>query len=223
MRLCVFNGSPRGKNSNTRLLLDHFIKGYLTVCESDFSMLYLRETDKDTEFVNAFRESEYVILAFPLYTDAMPAIVKRFIELLEPFKGRNDNPAMGFIIQSGFPESSQSRYLERYLIKLTHRLNAEYIGTVIRGGAEGIQMQPPSWTKKLFKSFYTLGISFANSDRFDPVIVKSLAGREKESSIHLFFKKFFADKGLSNFYWNYQLKKNKAMHMRDHQPFLKGN
>ena len=28
MKLAVFNGSPRGKNSNTRILLEHFQNGF---------------------------------------------------------------------------------------------------------------------------------------------------------------------------------------------------
>jgi len=39
-----------------------------------------------------FAEAQQVILAFTLYTDAMPGIVKQFIEQLEPLCGRNNQP-----------------------------------------------------------------------------------------------------------------------------------
>ena len=29
MKLTVFNGSPRGKKSNTTILLEHFLKGFM--------------------------------------------------------------------------------------------------------------------------------------------------------------------------------------------------
>jgi hypothetical protein len=64
--------------------------------------------------VQAFTEAETVLIAHPLYTDAMPVIVKDFIEQLKPFVGRESNPTLGFILQSGFVEAAHSRYVVRY-------------------------------------------------------------------------------------------------------------
>ena len=80
----------------------------------------------------------------------MPAIVKQFIEALEPLKNRENNPPMGFIVQSGFPEALHSRYVEHYLQKLAARLNAPYLGTIVKGGGEGIRMmQTKYWHQRL--------------------------------------------------------------------------
>ena len=138
MRLTVFNGSPRGKGSNTKFLLEHFLNGFMTTDGNSYEMVYLNRLKDSDKFIKFFQEAEQVLLAFPLYTDAMPAMVKTFIESLEPLCGREGNPDIGFIVQSGFPEAIHSRYIERYLEKLAIRLGCRYIGTVIKGGVEGI-------------------------------------------------------------------------------------
>ena len=217
MKLTIINGSPRGKRSNTRLLLDHFLKGYLTVCESNFRMLYLKEDKSLDEYVEHFKNSDIVIIAFPLYTDSMPAIVKRFIEKLEAFKCRDDAPILAFIVQSGFPETIHSRYVEKYLVKLAERLNCNYAGTVIKGGVEGIQVQPLYMSRKLFRNFYRLGVYFARHDVFDPKLLNKIAGTDKMTIVQLWGLRFINLFGLPDFYWNSQLKKNKVWHLRDRQ------
>ena len=83
MKLTIYNGSPRGKNSNTKILIDHFINGMETAKkEWEINIHYLNDIKNSDLFVKEFKNSEYIILAFPLYTDAMPGIVKHFIDKL---------------------------------------------------------------------------------------------------------------------------------------------
>jgi len=176
MRLTIFNGSPRGKGSNTRILLEQFINGFLAANSSNqFEIAYLRQTSQLSKHVGLFEKAEHVLLAFPLYTDAMPGIVKAFIEALESFCGRGNNPSIGFIVQSGFPEPIHSQYVAKYLEMLAKRLGCAYLGTAIKGGVEGIQVQPPWMTKKLFQSFYELGIHHAKTGEFSNEILQKLA------------------------------------------------
>ena len=97
MKLTVFNGSPRGKGSNTKILLDHFTDGFTATEGNTYELDYLVRLKENDDFIKHFREAEQVLLAFPLYFDAMPAIVKSFIESLEPLCGRKGNPDIGFI------------------------------------------------------------------------------------------------------------------------------
>jgi len=219
MRLTIFNGSPRGKKSNTKILLEQFTNGFMAVENNQFEIFYLFDTKAVAEHVEAFKNSDHVILAFPLYTDAMPGIVKNFIEALEPLCGRKENPSIGFIVQSGFPEPIHSRYVEKYLIKLAKRLGCEYKGTAIKGGVEGIQVQPESWTKKLFQSFHQLGLEYAGTGRFSEEIIKMFSRRETMSIAKLMVFKLIQKTGLTNFYWNSQLKKNNAFENRFARPF----
>jgi len=219
MRLTVFNGSPRGKESNSSLLLEHFLEGLNSGGGHTIETFYLNRTKETEKHVDAFHRAEHVIWIFPLYTDAMPGVVKRFIEALEPLCGRDENPSLGFIVQSGFPEPVHSRYLARYLEKLTKRLGCRHTGTVIRGGVEGIRVQPTWMTKKLFKYIVDLGKEYAKTGLFDKDIVHKLAPRERMSLGQMLFFRFANVLGLTNFYWNMQLKKHNAYENRFAHPY----
>ena len=222
MKLTIFNGSPRGKKSNTAILMNHFIQGFTSDGENQENQVdiaYLVHIKKTDQHVKMFAEAQRVILAFPLYTDAMPGIVKYFIEQLEPLCGKKNSFDLGFLVQSGFPEAHHSRFIEKYLEKLTARLGGNYLGTVVRGGVEGISIQPPLMTKKLFSAFYRLGDHFGKTGAFHKEIIRSLAKREHLSGFARFFYRLLNLTGLTNFYWNSQLKANKAYNQRFNQPY----
>ena len=230
MKLTIFNGSPRGKGSNTKILLDHFTRGFTETGHTDengetipnkVEPAYLVNVDDTEEHVEMFRDATHVLLAFPLYTDAMPGIVKHFIEKLEPLCGMESNPEIGFLVQSGFPEPLHSRYVEKYLEKLAARLHCKYLGTIVKGGVEGIQVQPPRMTKKLFDSFYRLGLEYGKTGAFDKNILRSLAPRERMSGFLRVLFTILAPTGLPDFYWNRQLKKNNAYDKRFARPYVK--
>jgi len=219
MKLTVFNGSPRGKGSNTRILLEHFIKGFTTTEGNAHELAYLVRVKEGEDFTKLFQEAEQVLLAFPLYTDAMPAIVKTFIESLEPLCGREGNPGIGFIVQGGLPEALHSRPLERYLEKLAKRLGCRYTGTVIKGGGEGIQSQPPWMTRRLFKSFYELGQTFGETGKFNEQIVLKLGKPEKLSRFRMLFFNLLGKRLSQLMMWDKKLKENNAFDKRFARPY----
>jgi NAD(P)H-dependent FMN reductase len=219
MRLTIFNGSPRGQASNSKILLEQFLKGFQENNENSYEIAYLNRTGDQEKFTELFRQAEIVLLVFPLYTDAMPGIVKLFIESLAPFCGRSNNPPVGFIVHSGFPETVHSRAVEKYLEKLARRLGCPYLGTVIKGGTEGIQIQPPAMTRKLFAAFYQLGHSFAKTGQFDGQIMHQLAKRERFPLLVRLLFTLLSWIGVTNMYWNMQLKKNGAYQQRFARPY----
>ena len=220
MKLTVFNGSPRGGKSNTRIVLEHFLKGFSETEGNKHEVYYLNRVKEEDQFTRAFSEAECVLLAFPLYMDSMPGVVKCFIEALEPFVGRKSNPALGFIVQSGFPEAVHNRMVERYNEKLASRLGCRYLGTIVKGGVEGIQVQPPQMTAKLFTRFYELGRVFGRDGLFDESVIEQLAKLERLSPIVLLLLQLLIPTGPLNFYWNGQLKKNGAYSRRFAAPYL---
>ena len=219
MQLTVFNGSPRGKKSNTKILMDHFIRGMNQDQENEVEIAYLIHTKDAARNAELFSRSENVIIAFPLYTDCMPGIVKHFFEALSPYCGGKNNPSLGFIVQSGFSEPIHSRFVEKYLVKLTRRLECEYSGTVVKGGVEGIQIMPPWMTKKLFETFFQLGVHYAGNNVFDPELLDRLAPRDRMSFAKTQLLRLMGKTGLSNFYWNSQLKDNGVYDQRFDRPF----
>jgi NAD(P)H-dependent FMN reductase len=215
MRLLLLNGSPRAK-SNTKVLLRHFVAGLGPACEVE-EVTLRRCADRFP--LEQLTSADAVILAFPLYCDGMPSLVKGFIEQLAPLGARPSNPALGFIVQSGFPEAFHSRAVERYLEKLATRLHSPYLGTVIRGGVEGIQVMPPWMTRKLFRSFEQLGRRFAETGRFDPALVRELAGTERFGRLGLLVFRIIAALGLTRWYWDSQMKKHGVYERRFAQPY----
>jgi hypothetical protein len=148
--------------------------------------------------------------------------VKEFFESLVELK-LTSSKKMGFVVQSGFPEAIHSTYIERYLEKLTKRIQCEYLGTIIKGGVEGIQIMPSSMTKKLFGRFESLGEYFAKNEEFSPEIKKILRKPFKMSPVRIFLFRLISKTGLTNFYWNSNLKKNNAYSNRFDKPFEEEN
>jgi hypothetical protein len=215
-RLTLFNGSPRGHKGNTPILLNQIASGF----GGPFEIHHLVQMKETEKMVDAFVRAECVLLGTPLYTDAMPAIVKYFIEALEPLVGRDNNPAIGFVVQSGFPEALHSRYLERYLEKLAHRLGSPYLGTVVKGGGEATRVVPPEGNKRLFENLQAVGVCLAKEGRFDPDLLRRLAHPERFSRFMGPIFKVFLRLTIANSYFDNMLKDNGAFESRFAQPFL---
>lgn len=221
MKLTVFNGSPRGKGSSTKVLLEHFLHSFMTTGGNTYELVYLNRVRDRDKFVNLFQEAEHVLLAFPLYTDCMPGIVKAFIESLESLCGREGNPDIGFMVQGGFPEAIHSRYVEKYLEKLASRLGCRYVGTIIKGGCEGIRTRPAKRTRKLFESFYQLGQIYGETGRFDEELVHKLVQPERlPRLLAMLFKLLVKTRSFTS-YWDNMLKENDAYEKRFDKPYIR--
>lgn len=214
-RLTLFNGSPRGQRGNTPIFLRQIAAGFDGPAETHH-LVRLKETEK---MVKAFSGAKCVILGFPLYTDAMPAIVKHFIEALEPLAGRGNNPPIGFVVQSGFPEGLHSRYVERYLEKLAQRLGSAYLGTVVRGNGEGTRLMPPEMNRRLFENLQAVGKNLAAQGHFDPAILAQIAHPERFPAILSPVFQIFLRLPIAHSYFDAMLKKNGTYQQRFARPF----
>jgi multimeric flavodoxin WrbA len=215
-KITVFNGSPRGKKGNTPIMLGEFMKGFGGDCEIHH---LVRVKDCDQQ-VHAFQEAECVWVGFPLYTDAMPGVVKNFIEALEPLRRRENNPPIGFLVQSGFPEGLHSRYVERYLERLALRLGSPYLGTIVKGSGEGTRIMPPEATQGLFEKLISLGSSFASNGQLDPVILKEIAKPERYPlALNPIFR-LFLRLPIAHGYFDRMLKENDVFERRYDTPFV---
>jgi len=219
MKLAIFNGSPRFKNSNSSLLIERFLVGYNNYNIDLVPVHYLASQRQREASGENFHQAETVLVVFPLYTDCMPGIVKEFFERIIQQPADSAVKKIGFIVQSGFPESIHATSLEKYLRKLALRLNCEYLGTVIKGGVEGIQMMPPAMTRKLFLQFELLGEYFAQNEGFDPKIVAELHKPYTFTRTYVMVFNLLSKTGLTNFYWNRNLKKNGAYDKRFDRPY----
>lgn len=220
MKLTVFNGSPRGKNSNSSVIIKWLEEGIRSREGCTLDVYYLNRAEAHQDYAEIFGSSDGIILVFPLYTDAMPGIVMAFIEKLAPLTGRMGGKQLGFIVHSGFPEPAHSRYIQRYLELLCGRLGADYSGTCVLGGSEGLRFMPEASLGKKRLLFNRLGDEFVSHGRFSPDTLKGIAGKEKLSAAACFLVRLASLTGMLNGYWNMMLRKNHAFDKRYAQPYI---
>ncbi|MDP2855160.1 MAG: NAD(P)H-dependent oxidoreductase [Smithellaceae bacterium] len=217
MRLTFINGSPRGNKSNTERLMDHFIKGFLETGDNICEIEYLTKNRHSlAALAEKFAAAEHVIIGFPLYVDAMPGSVKEFFETLQPYMGKENNPAMGFVIQCGFPETSHLRYVERYCEKFSRRMNCRYLGSMLKGGCEGLDVQPTFLTDKYYQYFYQIGVEFGKTGKFDEIILGKLARPEHLKAENLAQIIPFINQAL----WDAQMEKNGVLDRSFDKPLM---
>lgn len=216
MKLSIVNGSPRGASGNTEKLLEHFIKGFLETDGNSVETFYsIKERPSFSRLGELFLSAEIIMIAFPLYVDAMPGSVKEFFESLEPLKGKRPDLKIMFVIQNGFPETYHNRFVERYCEKLVKRLGCVYAGSICKGGCEGLTVQPPELVEKVFAGFYNVGRSFGGDGKLNPEIVKKLAYPEHLTPENM---KIVVPM-VNNFLWDGMLTKNNAMDKKFDKPF----
>jgi multimeric flavodoxin WrbA len=217
--LTIFNGSPRGRKGNTPIMLKQFGDGFASVAGHSYEIYNLNRLKELGENAQRFAEAECVWLGFPLYTDAMPGMVKSFIETLAPLRGRKNNPPVGFLVQSGFPEALHSRYVERYLQKLAARLEAPYLGTIVKGGGEGVRMMPDHMNAELFEALQGLGKGFAQTGGLNIDLLPIVAGVERYPAILAPAFKIYLRLPRASWYWDSQLKQNGVYEERFAKPY----
>jgi hypothetical protein len=211
----LFNGSPRGRKGNTPIFLREIARGFGGPGET-YHLVRIHET---RNMVQAFAEAECVILGFPLYTDSMPGIIKRFFEALESLVGRAHNPPLGFVVQSGFPEGLHSRYVERYLEKLAARLGSSYLGTVVKGNGEGTRLMPAEMNRDLFANLQAIGSGLAANGCFDPHVLTRIARPERYPAILGPVFRVFLRLPIAHSYFDNMLKHNGVFEQRFARPF----
>lgn len=218
MKLAVFNGSPRGRASNTDRILEYFLAGFSAVPGNEYEQFYLMREKDPRDCAEALKTADRALLAFPLYTDCMPGIVLEFLEALASARGDEYRIPLCFIIHSGFPESFHSHPLRDYLEKYCRRYGHDCPGTVIKGGSEGIRAQPESTNRKFLGPFRELGEVFGRTGGFDEEIVRQLARPVRFSTLQRPVAWLGAKLG-ELVYWRVMLKKNDALGRRDATPY----
>ena len=218
-KLTVFNGSPRGKRGNTPTLLKHLMGGFTSIDGNTAEIYHLQQIKKKAEFASHFQNAECVLIGFPLYTDGMPGIVKEFIEALQPLTQRESNPPIAFMVQSGFSEALHSRYVEQYLMTLADRLNSPYLGTLVRGGCEGVRLQPEKMNRKIFAALHALGQQLGEQGGFERQSAKEFCSLERISPVLVPLVKLVGKLPFMSMYWDMQLKKSDAFEDRFARPY----
>ncbi|MDF2678016.1 MAG: hypothetical protein K0Q97_2353 [Bacillota bacterium] len=214
MNTIILNGSPKGnsKNSNSKIFAEEFVRNMKNPCE-----IRCIANTNPKELARYIEDFDTIIIILPLYIHAMPGIVMKFIENIEPTTTKDKY--IGFIIQAGFLETEQEKFVEAYFADLAKQLNYNYLGTVSKGQAAGTYMYPKMF-KKVFKLLNDLGSAYEETHSFDKDIVKRLGQPYEISKFMLRILNLVDKVGLNNTLWHKELKKNNAFDKRLDKPFL---
>lgn len=209
-KLVIYNGSPRRSGSNSARILNSVVE---TLGER-VEIRDLKERNKWDVWAEAFKQENHVMFFMPLYIHAMPSHVMGFMEKLQASKG-----SISFFVQSGFPESSQSHYLEAYFEQLALRLGRTYLGTAIKGGVEGLQMRPAKAQDKMIEPMVKAIVNLVCEGNFDVKDIRQLARPIRFGKGTTILFSLFARTGLIHLLWNQQLKENDVYERRFDRPY----
>lgn len=216
MSLMIFNGSPRGVNSNSNVIASWFNKGFV-----ETTTVYLNKVKQHETYLKESKKFEKLLFVFPLYVDGMPGQVKYFFEQMNTQKEIFKNKKVTFIIHSGFAEAIHSKNLEKYLHRFTDLMSMKNYGVIIIPGSEGFRLMHPKMTDKKAKKVAGIGKMYRLNKPFPDAVKESLEGPLVQSKSQRILFKILSLVGLTNFYWNSQLKKNNAYENRFDAPYSK--
>lgn len=242
MKLVIINGSPRGIKSNSNVIANWVVDGVVknkqvnpifsakeNIQKDDGNSTETKESIQIDRFiaakisshrdaVDSIEDNSTVLVIFPLYVDAMPAITKLFFEELETLANKRENVKIYYIVHSGFDGANHCRAVEKYLVYLTDYLGFEYMGTAIKPGSEGIRLMPVENMLDIVSDFAKLSKDIANGSSFGIDTLKSLAKFELPSEE---YKNRIEQSNGSNGYFSYLLKQNNAFDRSFDKPYQK--
>lgn len=221
-KIAIYNGSPRGKCSNTMLLVEQFKKGLLLsgIDENQIEVFHLAQINKHRELAEKFYDIDYHMFIMPLYVHSMPGIVKHFMDNIVPYEVSfgEKAPIVGFFVQSGFKEGYQSFYLRGILSTICKHNKWLFAGCGIKGGMEGLRLMPPKANKKIYQSFNNLGLYYSKNGYLEEKILDELIKPINSSKLMKSAFKFLPSK-LIQFYWNSEMKKNGVIERSFSKPY----
>ena len=211
MSTLIINGSPKGRNGNTEVFIRQFLKG--TMLEYKVRYVYQETPEKLAAQIRRF---DATLFFMPLYVFAMPGKVMKLFEKMEPSVGKR----FGFVLQFGFVEGHHAENVERQFKSFTARMQAEYIGTVIKGESAGVSMVPESMNRTLFFQLQELGEYYAGTRMFKESVTAALLEPYDLSKRRASIYKFIANTGVNDIMWKSMIRQNKALDKGKDRPFL---
>lgn len=212
MSTIILIGSPKGnmESSGSYFLAQAFNSKLKEPCE-------IRSIIKENrqELIERISQFDNIILITPNYIHSIPGTTLDFLYQLPPAKGKQ---ALGFIIQAGYPESSESEIMCRFFKKLTERLGYSYLGSIAKGECAGIAIMPDKFGK-MAEQFAAFGALFEQKNCFDKTYCEEFAKPYTLSKSQMFLMNLSSPIG-NALGWHKIMKQNNAYQNRKDMPFL---
>ncbi len=214
MSTLIINGSPRGKSGNTEVFIRQFILG----AGQEYPVRYAAN-EPENALLESAAQAETLLIFMPLYVHAMPGIVMKLFEQMKPAK---TGQKIGFVVQAGYIEGAQARFLVRYLNAFADRLGYENLGVITKGDAAGVAMMPAFITKKLFQRLQALGAHYSQFGQFHKETAALLAGMYEIPHHKAKLYEFFNRTGINHLFWHKFWRDNGVFEQGLNRPFASG-
>ncbi len=200
MKLLIINGSPKRAKSNTDMMCKWFIEGVENRNEKYFRISYVQMSKMSmTELLEQMKGHDHIILAFPLYGYAMPAMCHEL--LLKAMEIDLAKKHFGTMIQYGFPEAVHGRPIERYLEKYAQRRGWTYTGAIVKGGCDNLfHQEDTKHGLQILEQVRGIGAEYGRAGKFDQTRTKSLSMPETQKKKSKWIMRIFAW-AANRFYW----------------------
>lgn len=106
MKIGIINGSPRGKKSNSEILIKYLCS---LLEEHQINKYYLFTSKIDSEIKSEIHNADVLIFSFPLYIDSIPSHLLETIVKFEEEKIINSKTKIYCIVNNGFFEGKQNQ------------------------------------------------------------------------------------------------------------------
>ena len=144
-RACLIIGSPKTMSSSTSGVLGNYLLDRMKEHGWDTESLTLKANlstpEGEVALSAAVDKVDLLILAFPLYVDALPFLMTRALELIASHRRTTDQrrPLRLFaIVNNGFPESFQNNLALSICRNFAASSNATWMGALALGAGESI-------------------------------------------------------------------------------------
>lgn len=218
-RALLLIGSPRMKGSNSAPIGDYFLERLKT---PDMSTETLRlallsgSPDDKMRLLEAVRNSDLIILSFPLYYDGPPALVIRTMEWILAA----EIPDMGkkrllAICQNGFPEASQNQTALDICRQFARETGMQWAGGLAFGMGGVVDGKPLARRERMLRNLrkaLDLSADALAQGRSIPEEAVTLAAQPVMP--HWFYV------WMGNWGWKRAAKKHGTRHLLDRTPYL---
>ena len=106
MKIGIVNGSPRGKKSNSEILIKYICS---LLEDHQISKYYLVSSRIDNEIKYKIHNADVLIFAFPLYVDSIPSSLLDILVKFEEEKIIDSKTKIYCIVNNGFFEGKQNQ------------------------------------------------------------------------------------------------------------------
>ena len=106
MKIGIINGSPRGKKSNSEILIKYLCS---LLEEHQINKYYLFSSKIHSEIKSEIHNADVLIFVFPLYIDSIPSSLLDILLKFEEEKIINSKTKIYCIVNNGFFEGKQNQ------------------------------------------------------------------------------------------------------------------